>query len=224
MRGAAPLALLTVAIMLPGCATPHFLADRGRDALDTVTLTTGKGYGAMVRVGPLHCGLLCAKDYAGVKQGDMSFGARPAVKHPLDGFGKTLDPLIVLPNLGGGSWCFWYEDFRGWTPMTSLRGKEYYVSAQLPFVAVPVLADLDKRIGLSYPTFFLTQLEVVVGAWRTVRVGFNLGESMDFLLGWTTVDVLHDDLRHVAPKQGSDEVDAGDVRTSRHCSNRWAAR
>ena len=39
-----------------------------------------------------------------------------------------------------------------------------------------------------------TQMEVVVGLGGTLRLGFNPGELLDFILGWATIDIYNDDL------------------------------
>ncbi len=42
------------------------------------------------------------------------------------------------------------------------------------------------------PALF-TQIELLAGLGLTVRLGFNPGELLDFLLGWTTLDLYGDD-------------------------------
>ena len=37
-------------------------------------------------------------------------------------------------------------------------------------------------------------IEVAVGLIRTIRIGFNVGELLDFIVGWTTLDICRDDL------------------------------
>ena len=39
-----------------------------------------------------------------------------------------------------------------------------------------------------------TQIEILFGLGITFRLGFNPGELIDFLLGWSTVDIYHDDI------------------------------
>jgi hypothetical protein len=48
-----------------------------------------------------------------------------------------------------------------------------------------------------------TQLEVLIGLGGTIRLGFNPGELLDFILGWTTIDIYGDDLE--ANKQREEE-------------------
>ncbi len=50
----------------------------------------------------------------------------------------------------------------------------------------------EKPFG--YPPGFLWNLEVIGGLYGGARVGFNFGEAMDFLLGFTTLDMYDDDV------------------------------
>lgn len=38
-----------------------------------------------------------------------------------------------------------------------------------------------------------TQIEFAIGLWGGIRFGMNFGELIDFLVGWTTVDIFDDD-------------------------------
>ena len=69
------------------------------------------------------------------------------------------------------------------------RGKTYEAQGLCPLVMRPV----HCRPGL-YPTYFLAQVEAVVGLGPSIRLGFNPGELLDFILGWTTLDIYKDDL------------------------------
>jgi hypothetical protein len=67
--------------------------------------------------------------------------------------------------------------------LTDRRGKEYGAGMfWIPFLSV------------SNRAFYYTQIEAAAGLWYTVRLGFNPGELLDFLLGWTTIDILSDDV------------------------------
>lgn len=41
---------------------------------------------------------------------------------------------------------------------------------------------------------YLTQIEVSTGIGGTLRFGFNPFELLDFILGWTTIDIFSDDI------------------------------
>lgn len=49
-------------------------------------------------------------------------------------------------------------------------------------------------LSVSKKAYYYTQLEVAAGLGYTVRLGFNPGELLDFLLGWTTIDIFGDDV------------------------------
>ena len=47
---------------------------------------------------------------------------------------------------------------------------------------------------------YYTQCEVAVGTFfPSIRLGFNPGELLDFILGWTTIDIFRDDLEKDEP-------------------------
>ena len=82
-----------------------------------------------------------------------------------------------------------------------LRIHWYATDADLP---VQVIAC--REAGASHPPedvawsrghlYRLTQLEVAGGIVATGKLGLNPGELLDFLLGWTTLDLYDDDLGH----------------------------
>ncbi len=52
---------------------------------------------------------------------------------------------------------------------------------------------------------YFTQIEVVAGLLGTLRLGFNPGELLDFILGWTTVDIFNDDRETREAKEQSNQ-------------------
>lgn len=46
-----------------------------------------------------------------------------------------------------------------------------------------------RRVAPRY-----TQVEVAIGFWGGIRLGVNFGELVDFLVGWTTLDIFGDDV------------------------------
>lgn len=53
-------------------------------------------------------------------------------------------------------------------------------------------AEEEKPFG--YPPQFLYQVDVFMGVYGGFRVGVNLAELLDFVLGFTTADILGDDV------------------------------
>lgn len=45
----------------------------------------------------------------------------------------------------------------------------------------------------GYPSHFLWQIDTFIGIYGGARVGFNIAEIADFILGFTTLDMLDDD-------------------------------
>jgi hypothetical protein len=58
------------------------------------------------------------------------------------------------------------------------------------------LAYLPKEDAkpFGYPSGYLWNLELVGGIYGGARVGFNFGEVVDFVLGFTTLDMYDDDI------------------------------
>jgi len=187
-----------------GCATSDYLANRGRDAADILTLTVGKGGGVSGRAGPIHCGLFFGVDHVGLKCGELQ---TDWTDQPSPVWSALFDPLLLLP---GGDGVSFYEDIYLGKEKTSeepeeislIRGKRYYGSGVCPFVVLPLTREYPgKRNPYSgyldetkYPYHYLTQVELAVGLGVTIRAGVNPGELLDFLLGWIGLDLYSDDL------------------------------
>ena len=89
----------------------------------------------------------------------------------------------------------------------------------IPIHAAPTLTQVhsqltvlqDSRLQVKYRLTFVddgsrtqittigpfdrghTQIEAAIGIGPSLRLGFNPGELLDFILGWTTVDIYGDD-------------------------------
>ncbi len=57
----------------------------------------------------------------------------------------------------------------------------------------------EKSPVFTVPTYF-TQMEVSLGVFGGVKLGFNPGELLDFLLGWFTIDLYGDDAPFPDPR------------------------
>lgn len=170
--------LLALMGSMSGCATSYWI-DRGRDAADVVTATVGIGAGAKVRAGPLNAGLFWNQDRAGVRGGEGITGPWNSVEFttPLPIFHGPLEP---------NPWGMHSIELFSPTDEPSKRGKDFWMTGfYVPFV-------MNRPWGWT-PTYF-TQIEIAVGALGTIRLGFNPGELLDFVLGWTTLDIFKDDL------------------------------
>lgn len=180
-RTAQLILVLLVAALLTGCTSTYW-ADRGRDAADIFTVTGGLGLGAKARVGPVATGLSLIADGIGVR-GGVGCGER-----------DTFWPDIMLV-------CNGVESLAILEDMDCRRGKSFFARTKwfwgflhkgfreegCSFGAPPVGFYYDTK----WP--YYTQIEAVVALGPSVRLGFNPGELLDFILGFTTLDIAGDD-------------------------------
>lgn len=162
-----------------GCSGRGYFIDRARDTADIFTLTAGLSAGAGARVGPLHAGLGCQLDLVGLRGGLFA----------------------VMPWPNGTVWAHEVET-TAWSNEKYVPLQEdcenrhkNFVAEGYPLISIVMPQDGKEtmpRMPLLHP--YYTQLEVFAGLVYGVRVGFNPGELIDFLLGWTTLDIYNDDL------------------------------
>lgn len=189
-----------------GCAS--YMAHRARDAADVFTLTAGLCDGAKVRLGPAHVGVIRSSDMIGLRGGQFfangndilynderfSFFPLPrsadwnTARKEEDREARELakkEGRVWKPHQRG-SWepnLFGSEIFRqDLDSPCARRGKNIMVNAPGPFWVV------------GRPASYHTQIEVSAGILLGVRVGFNPGELLDFLVGWFGVDLYKDDV------------------------------
>jgi hypothetical protein len=93
------------------------------------------------------------------------------------------------------------------------RHKAYMTHNTPPFVTSyflpynPFYAEKPEAKGnyLFHP--YWTQIEVIGDVGVGCRLGFNPGELLDFILGWTTIDIFDDDLERKERKSNQVPVD-----------------
>lgn len=169
--------LLGIMIMFSGCATTY-MSDRGRDAADIFTATVGIGAGAKARVGPIQAGLL----------GDCHLTGLRAGKFPCRQQQCDIPATFDLQAVAFGLQCLRCDDH-----IPGQRGKEFEADFNwIPFWAPAKPHGFPPEVP-SCPAYW-SQIEVVIGLGPTIRLGFNPGELVDFLLGWVHVDIYKDDL------------------------------
>jgi len=159
-----------------GCATSGYWADRGRDGADIFSFAVGQGLGLKARIGPVTAGLLEEYTAAGLRGGEFC----SQDLYGREGEDETLgaiDGQFVVDNA---------ERFK----LTKLgRRKNFEASSLGGGMHIPLLSLLQSDSSFAY----YTHIEAVLGLHGSVRVGFNAGEFFDFIIGWTTIDILHDD-------------------------------
>jgi hypothetical protein len=189
------VAFMTFVVVMTGCAsTKAYLVDRGRDAEDMVTATIGAGVGAKARVGPVHVGLLASFDGMGMRGGN--FGVYDSFK--TIGLDTTLSCVDVF-------YCDTttkqrHKDYTAETYLSESGKSEFMPDPHggVPFICVP-RCDARVKPPQTCP-YYYTQIEAVLAVGPSVRIGCNLGELVDFLLGWFGVDIFDDDIEMKALK------------------------
>ena len=152
-------------LMLTGC---RYWDARGRDSLDIVTCSVGAGFGAKGRVGPVNAGLGFYAPVYGVESGQAG---------KINGgmcSGNT-DAQILF--FGAQSSTQAYE--------LNYRNKAYVAEN----IIIPFSGDIYTGKNPAY----WTQIEVYAGVFGGLRVGLNPGELIDFILGFTGIDIYGDD-------------------------------
>ncbi|OGV37924.1 MAG: hypothetical protein A2X48_01325 [Lentisphaerae bacterium GWF2_49_21] len=153
-----------------GCDSFPYLADRIRDGMDVFTFTVNSGLGARARAGPVSAGceyLLADYGLGGGKVG-VIYGGPGSVE-----FGSLFDITLMSHER-----FFVARDSRN---KSYESGGIFLISA----------AETKSSNDIFWPYF--TQVEAVAGFGGGIRMGLNLGEMIDFILGWTTIDIYGDD-------------------------------
>ena len=154
-----------------------YVIDRAQDALDIVTITGGLGLGANVRFGPVTTpSIITQVNYLGIEGGDPFFGF--GWKEGGTEFHGSVFSYII----------------NGWqignlTETTKLRHKFYK--------AMYIFGMSTNKCVLDEPQYnysYFTQIEAVISVGPAIKLGFNPGELIDFLLGWTIIDIYNDDI------------------------------
>jgi hypothetical protein len=146
-----------------------------------VTFAGGLGFGAEARVGPVRPGLYGGVDCYGWRAGHYMHGTDGDVTA---GFTTPLPICLFVTD----EWVY-TADGCFIEPRTQKppdpRKKEYIAyGLYVPFVT---------WTRDACPSYY-TQIEVAAAVGVGFRLGFNPGELLDFVLGWTTLDIYGDDI------------------------------
>jgi hypothetical protein len=181
-------------VAMTGCATPN-MRDRANNAKDIFTATVGWGAGAKARIGPVNAGLFVNGDRAGLRVG------RGFTSRQLSASTEMVEmttPLPVFPGLHGG-WFGLHSLEKCDEPCSeSKRRNKGYCGFG---VIVPGIMDV-----MDAPAPYYSQVEIAGGCIVTVRLGFNPGELLDFLLGWGGIDIYNDDVETRRAKGRSNQA------------------
>jgi hypothetical protein len=180
MKKIIQLTVLVVLLSLAtGCATPY-MTDRGRDAADVFTATVGYGIGGKAQIGPIQTGLFANRDCLGLRGGTCAVWDVPPF-----GENDTFELDLFICRMGI------------FNPNSGLADKRHkdLMTVGLGPITWPFYMDNLLWFGRDERTpYHHSQIEVAVGVGPSIRLGFNPGELLDFILGWTAIDVFDDDL------------------------------
>ena len=183
-----------LAASMAGCTT-GYLADRGRDAADVFTVGVGYGLGTKVRVGPVQLGLLYEVSSASLRGGELSADNQETVGP------ETGDALGLMLGRESLFKCRLPRNKNFLATNLNVFPDESDNLLLIPFVfaAEPLqtpsrTATRSRPKDQPAPYYYYSQIEFVVSLYRSIRIGFNPGELLDFLLGWTTLDIYNDDV------------------------------
>lgn len=141
-----------------------YLGHRARDFSDIVTLA--------VETRKVSCVARVMFPFGFSTADGSGFGLREGYM----GSYEYTENVFCLPLPVPGA--YWDLAFR---PPNDYRNKNYSL-------------ELFGRSGDSYGLREALALQVSIGLYYGVRVGLNVAEAADFVLGWTTLDILKDDL------------------------------
>ena len=206
---AVALACGAVSTLGGGCASAYW-RDRANDLGDIASVSFGAGLGVRAQAGPVATGLGAQMDVAGFRGGRFFCDRRAFDLEPL---GWSVDLVLASGNLFG------LRPVDG-TPepyerIVNGRGKyqgQYNPAVGgvfVPFWLCGEILDLDyygperterpsplapnrKEARPHLPSW--THLEAAAALGVGVRLGFNPGELLDFLLGFFGADLYGDDL------------------------------
>ena len=167
--------LLLSSLVFCGCARPGYFANRLNDGADILTLTVGLGVGAKISVMPVYANALCVfnKDEYGLRYGDFVVSPQRSA-YPEDN------------DVEYGVLFMWGMAGHNRTELQKRRNK----------------APSDTETGFP---FLITRhsggnadplaIDCVLGLGPSVRFGISPLELVDFVFGWTTLDLAQDDIK-----------------------------
>jgi len=186
VHGIQCVSLLLLCVSVAGCAAPGYWRCRAKDAADIVSFSIGEGLGAKARIGPANVGLFFGYDQRGLRGGELSgWFSDP---------GGSADLTLTLVSA---------ESFAQGNRELQLRNKDFTAVGCL---GLTVAENADGFLSASVIPYY-TQMEFVVGVKKSIRIGVNPGEFLDFVLGWACIDIFDDDRRKCLPDGIADEED-----------------
>ena len=208
---AVALACGAVSTLCAGCASAYW-RDRANDLGDITSVSFGTGLGVRAQAGPVATGLGAQMDVAGFRGGRF-FADRRAFDleplgwsvdlvcasanlfglRPVDGTQEPFDPDVDARGKYRGRYngCIEGAFIPFWLFGEPLHPGEHGGTADAP-PPYPVAPGRAAPKDHWSPDW--THLEIAAALGVGVRLGFNPGELLDFLLGFFGADLYGDDL------------------------------
>ncbi|MEO0480039.1 MAG: hypothetical protein AAF196_11200 [Planctomycetota bacterium] len=166
-------------LVLAGCS--GYWRNRWDDARAPFTFAVENSFGAKAQAGPIGAGLFLSFGSAGLRGGALTHsGSDRDYSRLNDGFED-----VWAGPIGWDSWS--PADAESWA-----RGKRWRSGQSSRWWECVGSARFECQRSLYAPWF--TNVEAAVGLFGGLRLGFNVGEFADFLLGFVGVDIYGDDL------------------------------
>lgn len=186
-------ACMILCLFLCGCSRTYRM-NRLRDLADCVTLTWGLGVGAMVMIGPINTGLGMQWDVAGFRDGESTTGENSASVNALFiSYQEVRKNVFGRNNLPTRTADYYMpkEHMKNQWDKLIKNGATFY--NRYPLIAQ---MEMAPAVGPAYHARqYYTQIEVCAGLiYSGFRVGVNPGELVDFLLGFSGIDIYGDDV------------------------------
>ena len=205
---AVALACGAVSMLGGGCASAYW-RDRANDLGDIASVSFGAGLGVRAQAGPVATGLGAQMDVAGFRGGRFFADRRAFDLEPL---GWSVDLVCASANLFGLRPADGTQE--PFDPDVDARGKyrgQYNGCIEGAFIPFWLFGEQLHPDGTAdalppYPVApgqaapedhwspDWTHLEIAAALGVGVRLGFNPGELLDFLLGFFGADLYGDDL------------------------------
>jgi len=196
------IGVLVLMLVQCGCMSSRsYLGDRMFDAADVFTTTVGVGAGGVARVGPFSTGMFANTDLFGLRSGVL-------------GIVSPLGPDGVQFNVLG--WGF--DGYAGYPMHGCVEDR----SKQLGHKSYGFIVGVSQFWKHPRNYSALTQIEVAGGILGTLRLGFNPGELLDFVLGWLTIDIYDDDLSVLSKQREVEKLKQQEIRKNTKESERIA--
>jgi hypothetical protein len=167
--------------------------------MDVFSATFGTGWGLKPRISALSLSPSYYYQSAfGVQGGDIIFtndmdlAAFPFGTTHLESFkGGIYAQTRGKAFLVWDDHCFFIN-----TPSKYMKGP--YLSTSM---SILVPADYEENQDEPYPNAYYSDIELMMAFGGGIKFIFNPGELLDFILGWTTLDIYGDDIGIIEEKK-----------------------